>query len=250
MGGDWTALAGKTALITGGGKRLGRAIALRFAREGVHVALHHNTSAGDAGDTVREARRLGVNAWLFQADLREPEAAAELVGRAAGVCGGLDMLVNNASIFGEDTLAEATVGSVEENVRINALSPMFAARAFAAQGRPGAVLNLLDTMTMDYDRRHASYHLSKRMLQTITRMMALEYAPGIRVNAVSPGLVLPPAGKDDTYLESLAHSNPLHRHGSEEGVAEAAVFLMRGGFITGQTIYVDGGRHLRGHVYE
>ena len=157
--------------------------------------------------------------------------------------------MNSASIFPEDTFESLTPEAVHRNVDVNALAPLALARALGAQGRPGAVVNLLDARITDYDHRHLSYHLSKRMLHTLTKIMAVELAPGIRVNAVAPGLVLPPEGKDEEYLASLAHSNLLQAYGSEAGVREAVLFLLRSGFITGQVIYVDGGRNLRGTLY-
>ncbi len=112
------------------------------------------------------------------------------------------------------------------------------------------VVNFLDTMIRDYDKKHVPYHVSKKVLQDLTRMMAVEYAPKLRVNAVAPGLVLPPLGKDESYLERLKHTNPLQSYGSGEQIAHAVVFLLTNEFITGQCIYVDGGRNLRGAMYE
>ena len=93
-------------------------------------------------------------------------------------------------------------------------------------------------------------HLSKRVLHTLTRIMAVEFAPEVRVNAIAPGLILPPPGKDVAYLEGLAHSNPLHKHGGAADVVTAALYLLHAEFVTGQTLFVDGGRHLRGSMYE
>jgi pteridine reductase len=104
----------------------------------------------------------------------------------------------------------------------------------------------LDTRVAGYDRQHVAYHLSKQMLCTLTRMMAVEFAPRIRVNAVAPGLILPPEGKGMDYLEGLKGTNPLNQYGSAEDISAAAVFLIGSAFITGQGIHVDGGRHLKG----
>ena len=123
------------------------------------------------------------------------------------------------------------------------------ARAFGAQGIEGVIVNFLDTRIEDYDRKHAAYHLSKRMLYTLTRMMAIEFAPLVRVNAVAPGLILPPPGKDESYLAQLAHTNPLGRYGDPSHIVEAVLFLVRNDFVTGQVVFVDGGRHLKGKMY-
>ena len=246
---DRIVLAGQTALVTGAGRRLGRAVTLALARAGANVAIHYRASAAEAEATAAEANLLGARTWLFEADLSDPAAAAELVERAATETGGLDILVNNASMFGECAFSDSTAEAVQENVNVNALAPMYAARAFAAQQRPGAIVNMIDALAADYDRKHVPYHLAKRMLLTLTSIMAIEFAPLVRVNAVAPGLVLPPEGRNTEYLESLKHTNPLNRYGSEGGVADAVLYLLRAGFVTGQTLYVDGGRHLRGNVY-
>ena len=110
-------------------------------------------------------------------------------------------------------------------------------------------MNLLDSRITDYDREHAAYHLSKRMLFALTRMLALELAPRTIVNAVAPGLILPPEGKDEDYLRRMAHTVPLNRHGDAGDIEQAVLFLLRCEFVTGQVIFVDGGRHMEGRVY-
>lgn len=246
---DSDSLAGKTALITGAAKRLGRTIALALAQQGVHVVVHFRSSASEAQDTAQALRGCGVRAWTVSADLSDSSAASQLVTRAVDQAGPIDFLINNASIFPSDDLLGFSPDAFHSNMEVNALVPLMAARAFAAQDRQGVIVNLLDSRVTDYDRGHVSYHLSKRTLLAITKMLALELAPQIRVNAVAPGLILPPEGQDEQYLEALASTNPLKRHGEAEDIADAVLFLLRGTFITGQVIFVDGGRHLRGSVY-
>jgi len=249
MTSDIVPLRGKTALITGAAKRLGAATALRLAQEGVHVVLHYSTSLLEAEVVREEAEAQGVRALLVQADLALPGAGTSLFEEALSIAGPIDFLVNNASIFPSGSLADLDADSLAQNHQINALAPLELARALHAQQRAGAIVNLLDTRVNDYDQKHVAYHLSKRTLDGLTRMMAHDFAPQLRVNAVAPGLALPPEGLGIDYLASLAHTNPLQRHGSAEGVVEAIVFLLRSGFVTGQTIFVDGGRHLRGSFY-
>lgn len=242
-------LSGRTALVTGAGKRLGRAIALALAKEGVNIVAHYNTSRAETDSLVDECTRLGRRAHAVCADLSVPAEAEALAARAHDLAGSLDIIVNNASVFPSDTLSTFTVASVEHNMMVNAVAPALIARAFASRAQSGDIINLLDARMDSLDEEHLSYHLSKRMLYTFTRLMALEYAPGVRVNGIAPGLVLPPVGKDQSYLESLRNTNPLESHGDPEDVAAAALFLLRTGFTTGQVIYVDGGRHMRGGVY-
>jgi pteridine reductase len=135
---------------------------------------------------------------------------------------------------------------VNRNTAINAWAPFVLSRAFARQGLEGRIVNLLDTRVAGYDFSHVGYILSKHMLAVLTRMTALEYAPLVTVNAIAPGLILPPPAKDTTYLEALAGSVPLQRHGGAEDIARAMLFLIESPFITGQTVFVDGGAHLKG----
>lgn len=242
-------MKGKTALVTGAAKRLGRTVVLALAENGVNVVLHYGASRAEAEATAKEIRRKRVRAWPIAADLADPDQTCGLVARVVDLAGPLDFLVNNASIFTPSHLTDFTSDDLAANVQVNAVAPLLLARAFAAQKREGAVVNFLDSRIADYDREHAAYHLSKRMLHTLTKMMALEFAPRVRVNAVAPGLILPPPGQDESYLRKYRTTNPLQRIGSSAGVAEAVLFLLRSEFVTGQVIYVDGGRHLKGNVY-
>ena len=242
-------LAGKRALVTGASKRLGRAVSLALAAEGVHVAVHYRNSEAEARQLAAEIIEHGVESWLFQADLRRTDQTDALFSSAQNEAGSIDILVNNAAIFPSDTLNSVNETSIESNIRINAVAPVLLSKRFTEQNREGAILHFLDARVLDYDKEHVSYHLSKRMLYSLTRIMAIEYAPRVRVNAVAPGLVLPPEGKDEGYLRELAHTNPLGAHGTAKDVTDAALFLIKSRFITGQVIFVDGGRHLKGSVY-
>lgn len=241
--------AGQRVLVTGGAKRLGRATAAAFARAGAAVVVHYNQSAKEAEAFVAELRQQGVDVATIHADLADIAAAEALMGEVVRGHGPVDVLVNNAAIFPADKLADVSWSSFEINARVNAMAPFVLARAFAAQNRPGVIINFLDARLRDYDAEHVSYHLSKRLLHTFTQLMAVEFAPQVRVNAVAPGLVLPPEGKDESYLERLKDTNPLQRYGAAEDVADAAIYLAGAEFVTGQTIYIDGGRHMRGGLY-
>lgn len=245
-----TSLAGKTALITGAAKRLGKALALTLAREGVHVVVHFNHSEQEASDVCDEVRHMGVSAWPLQADLSDPDQTRRLFDHAMAQAGPIDILINNASVFNKETVWETSAQSLEANLRVHATAPLILARALAKQDRSGSIVNMLDTRVTVYDHKHVSYHISKRALLTLTRILAMELAPAIAVNAVAPGLILPPPGEDEGYLKRLAHCNPLNRYGDSEQVADAVLFLLRSRFITGQVIYVDGGYHMKGHMYD
>lgn len=241
--------AGKKALVTGGSKRIGRAIALGLARCGADVVVHHRSSGAEAESTADAVREHGVAAWVLQADLADAGAVDRLAGEALRVTGGLDILVNSASTFEESGLREFGADELAMNLQVNAMAGLQLGRALAAQGRSGAILNLLDARMTEYDARHAAYHVSKRAFHTLTRMMALEFAPAVRVNGLAPGLVLSPPGKDEAFLMRYAVRNPLQRVGGLADLVESALFLLRTDFITGQTLFYDGGYHLKGDTY-
>ena len=223
---------------------------MALARQGVNVVVHYHQSEQAAADVCDELQKLGVSAWPIQADLADSSQTETLFVEAVQRAGAVDVLVNNASVYNQETLWEVDESSLWQNLQIHAVAPLTLARALARQNRAAHIVNLLDTRVTVYDRRHVSYHLSKRVLLTLTRMLALELAPQIAVNAIAPGLILPPAGEDESYLEKLAHCNPLNRYGGPEDIAEALLFLLRSRFITGQVIYVDGGYHMKGHMYD
>ena len=242
-------LAGKTAFVTGAAKRIGAGIASGLAKSGVHLILHYHESSEEVASLGARLSQDGTKIWTVQGDFEDPSTGENLWEQALSANGPIDFLVNNASVYPEGRLQGTSLEELYANININALSPFVLGRLFAAQDNVGGMVNLLDTMITDYDRRHFAYHVSKRMLLSLTSMMALEFAPKVRVNAVAPGLVLPPEGEDESYLERLSSSNPLARYGEVADVAQAVRFLLRSPFITGQIIYVDGGRHLKGKVY-
>ncbi|MCF7975041.1 MAG: SDR family oxidoreductase [Phycisphaerae bacterium] len=247
-----TQLNHKTALVTGAAKRLGRAMALALAEQGVQVVVHYHTSEQEARAVQADIEQAGGHAVLCQADLSDTGQADALVGRAVALAGRpLDILINNASIFDEQVLLETTSEALALNMQVHAYTPLTLSRAFAAQDRLvcGQIINMLDSRVQDYDKLHVPYHLSKRSLMALTRMLAMDLAPRVAVNAVAPGLILAPAGHGQEYLENLAHTNPLNRYGAPQDIVEAMLFLVQSEFITGQVIYVDGGRHMKGHMY-
>jgi pteridine reductase len=241
--------ANRTVLITGAAKRIGRAVALRAAGAGMNVVVHYHSSRREAEGLAGEIEGMGRRAYLATADLSDPGGAERMMRDALGEAGRIDALVNSASIFRKSGLLDFTLGELEEEIRVNAFSPLVLSRVFAASAERGCIVNLLDSRINSFDAAHVAYHLSKRMLYSLTRMLAMALSPDIRVNGVAPGLILPPPGEPESYLESHKRENPLVTHGSPEGVADAVQFLLENRFVTGQIIYVDGGRHLKTSVY-
>ncbi len=236
-------------LITGAARRLGAAMALELGRRGWDVVLHYRSSAEAAEALADQLRALGRRAWTIPSDLADPAACEELVPRALELTGSLNALINNASIFPRSTLLEFEPTDLIESVQIHGIAPSLLARAFARCPEARQILNITDSKTTGPDDEHFAYHLSKRMLASLTSLMARQLAPAIAVNAIAPGAMLPAEGDDATYFASLAESIPLQKTGSPEDVARAAAFLLESEFITGQVLYIDGGRHLEGCLY-
>jgi pteridine reductase len=227
-------LYGKRALVTGGAVRIGAAITKALQAKGVEVVVHYRNSKAEA-----EA----LSPYTVQSNLESPEACSRLIEQA----GKLDILVNNASIFTKDTLESSTPERVQREFQVNLFAPMELCRTFAAQAGEGAIINLLDRRIRCHDTTCVPYSLSKKGLEELTRLAALEYAPRIRVNAVAPGPVLPPPGSAAENARELAGFIPLDELPTPEEIAGAAVYLLKAGSVTGQIIYVDGGQHLLGN---
>ncbi len=236
-----------TALVTGGAVRIGRALALSLARDGLDVVVHfcHNRAA--AGETARMIRDLGRQAWTLHGALEGPEAAASVFAAALAQAGRIDVLVNNAARFTHGTLAGTTAADFESTWRVNALAPILLTGAFADHIRSrgskttGVVINLLDQRIVSLSPGNLAYTLSKRTLADFTRAAAAELAPRIRVNAIAPGPVLPPPAGSP---RESAGTIPLGRRPTPQDIAEAAHYLLHAASVTGQILFIDGGQHL------
>jgi len=237
-------LAGRTALVTGGAKRVGKAIAVGLAKQGVNIIVHYGKSEHEAKELRDEIVALGQKSWVVGADLSNPESCNQLIARAYRLSGEIDILVNNASIFSANDVNDVRLEDIEANMLINAWAPFLLTRYFSEKADRGRIVNILDTRVAGYDFNHFAYYLSKRMLEVLTRSMALKLAPNITVNGIAPGLILPPEGKDYAYLEQKKDTVPLKKVGSLSDIVETVIFLLRSDYVTGQIVYVDGGKHL------
>ncbi|MBI1388416.1 MAG: SDR family oxidoreductase [bacterium] len=234
-----------TALITGGARRIGREIALTLARAGWNIALHYHHSREDAEDAAREMEAIGMKCELFQADLGRLDEALAMVERVFERMPGCRALINNASIFERAALLETSEDLFDRHFTLNFKTPFFLTRDFARRCREGEVVNLLDTKITQKHSNYFAYTLTKKALFEFTRMAAKELAPGVRVNGVCPGLILPPPGEGDAYMERMQIRVPLRRKGDPADIARAVLFLLQNDFITGEWIFIDGGEHLK-----
>ena len=237
----------KTALVTGAGIRVGRAIALDLARHGWQIAVHYNRSRAPAEEVVDEIRAHGGRAVALRADLSHEKEASRLVPRAAEALGPLTCLVNNAARFETDTVNSATWESWDTHMKVNLRAPFVLIQAFAAQlpdGAAGNVINLIDQRVWNLTPDFTSYTVSKAGLWTLTRTLALALAPRIRVNAIGPGPTLPSRRQTQAQFDAQCVQTPLGRSTTPEEITDAVRFILGAPALTGQMIALDGGQHL------
>ena len=244
-GGGLHACPRKAALVTGAGKRIGRAIALTLARAGFDVAVHYGGSAKAAREVVGEIESLGRRAVALQADLADETAVRGLVPAASAALGPLSVLVNNASVFDDDRVGGLTRASWDRHLDTNLRAPIVLAEAFASQAPAGsAIVNLLDQRVLKPDPRFFSYALSRNGLWWATRTLAQALAPGIRVNGVGPGPTLQSIHQSEADFAAEAAAVPLKAAATPQMIADAVLWLIDAPMVTGQMIAVDGGQHL------
>jgi NAD(P)-dependent dehydrogenase (short-subunit alcohol dehydrogenase family) len=238
------------ALVTGAGRRVGRALALALAAAGLDIAVHYRGSADDAEQVAAQIRDLGRGAAAIAADLTKPSEAARLVARAADAIGPLRLLVNNASLFEADRFGALDLALWDRHFETNLRAPVLLAQAFAAQV-PAAledgeamILNILDQRVLHPNPQFFSYTLSKSALFTATRTLAQALAPRIRVNAVGPGPTLASIHQDASTFAAEAQATPLARPVAPQDICAAALYLLGARSVTGQTLAVDAGQHL------
>lgn len=239
----------KWALVTGGAQRLGRGVALELARNGWGVAIHYRRSADDARAVATEAAAAGGKAVIVQADLDDAGERGALVGEATHAAGAsLSALVNCAAIFEHDTIDTLTLDALQKHIATNTFTPALLAREFAEalpEDRRGCVVNFLDFKLASPYPDHFSYTLSKYALAGATELLARALAPRVRVNAVAPGYVLAAPGQAEADWRRLHDDTPLNYRPTPEDIAHAVRFLIENAAVTGQTVYVDGGRRFR-----
>lgn len=235
----------KAALVTGGAKRLGRAIARKLAEAGLNIALHYHTSASEAAETAHLLRELGAEVTLHQADLSLVAEAERLVDEAAAAWGRLDVLVNNASVFIRTPLGSVTEAQWDVVLNTNLKGPFFCAQragTLMQAAGSGVIVNLIDTGIYIAWAGYVPYLISKAGLEQLTYGLAKALAPQVRVNGVAPGPVLPQAEDGPPEQAQAARRTLLGRLGGPEAVAEAVLYLVQAEFVTGVVLPVDGGQ--------
>jgi pteridine reductase len=240
-------LAGRVALVTGAGRRIGKALALALADESMRVAVHYNTAREGAEDAVRQITDRGAEAEVFDADLQDPAAPADLVDRVQQRFGGLDVVINSAAIMERTPVGEVTAEMWDKIFAVNLRAPFLISQAAAPCLREarGAIVNIADLAAFENWPGYVPHAISKAGIVKMTQTLARVLAPDVRVNAIAPGAVLLPDEWDESAGERLADTTPLARLGDPEDVVYAMLYLLRAGYVTGETLIVDGGRHIR-----
>ena len=241
----------RTVLVTGAGRRLGRAVALACAQAGWRVAVHYLRSRQDAIDTVAACAQWAGGGSVFEADLADEAAARALLPRVAAELGRVDAVVNSAALFEHDDAASFGYAAMERHWRVNTGAPALLAQALATHLRArgagpasGCVVNLLDQKLVNPNPDFLSYTLSKAALQTATALLAQALAPAVRVVGIAPGLTLSSELMSEARFAELHRLSPLGRSSTSEDVAGAVAFALGNRSITGATLLVDGGQHL------
>jgi pteridine reductase len=241
-------LQGKVALVTGAGRRLGRAMASALADRGMAVAIHYHGSVEGATSLRDEIVRAGGQAACFEADLVDPHGARVLPGQVVERFGRLDVLVNSAAIMQRLRLEDTTPEQWNAILDLNLRSVFFCCQGAASALRAvnGKVINLADLAGLEPWTGFAAHSISKAGVVMLTKVLALSLAPDVTVNAIAPGAVLVPEDYPEEERDRLARSTPLRRLGDPSDVISALLYLLEGGdFVTGQVLVVDGGRFVR-----
>jgi NAD(P)-dependent dehydrogenase (short-subunit alcohol dehydrogenase family) len=242
-------LPGRTALVTGGAVRVGRAMASALAAEGMRRVVHYGRSAAEAEELVRAVRAAGGEAVAIGADLASQAEVERLAAEAEDAFGGVDVLVNNASVFPAERIDAVDEALWDATMAVNLKAPFFLTQRLGAAMRrrgEGVVVNLCDLAGLQAWEGYAAHSISKAALVQLTRVASLSFAPEVRVVGIAPGAVLPPEDFPAAEVERLARRTPLQRNGSPADVVQALLYLLRADFVTGQVLVVDGGRMVKG----
>jgi pteridine reductase len=238
-------LTGKTILITGAARRIGHSAALAVAKAGGNVIIHYGSAQAAAYETKQAVEGLGVKAWTIQADLEDPQAAAELIEQAWNFSP-LFGLINNAAVFEALTWQNTTYPDWQRHLQINLTAPFLLSQSFARRldsSQRGRIINMNDWRALRPGADHFPYTISKAALSALTRSLAQALAPNITVNELALGAILPPS--DGAEPAGLLKNIPAGRWASLDEVGQAIIFLLDGpDYMTGETLHLDGGRHL------
>jgi pteridine reductase len=236
----------KTALITGSSKRVGKAIAEHLAAKGWNIVIHFNTSQEEAMELEENLRQNYINQKFFRVktDLEKEAEVLKLIPFIVAEIGPFELLINNASVFDRGYLKKTSPELFNNQMNVNFKAPYFLMRDFADHCKKGNIINLVDTRITTNKSNFAVYSLSKKALWEATKMAALEFAPEIRVNAIAPGVSIPPEGKDEDYIWNLARHIPVKEPVGLQPIIQSVDYILENVHLTGQLLFADGGENL------
>lgn len=241
-----------SALVTGGAIRMGKAIAIDLAKKGYNIALHYNQSHKDAETTRLEIKNFNVKCEVFQFDLRSLNGFESFFESVIKCFPDLNLLVNSASSYTQAPILETDYNIFDNQFTTNIRAPFFMSKNFALNCRKGNIINIIDNKVSFNQYAYAAYLLTKKSLLEFTKMAALEFAPNIRVNAVSPGVTLPLPSRSKEYIEWRKKGIPLNKKGETFHITKTIHFILENDFVTGQNFIIDGGEGIAniGRYYE
>ncbi|BBE17884.1 FolM Alternative dihydrofolate reductase 1 [Aquipluma nitroreducens] len=236
----------KTALITGAARRIGKAMAQHLASQGWNIAIHYNRSELEARQFCDELVGAYPNQQfeIFKANLNLPNEVELLIPQVIQKMQVIDLLINNASVFEPAQLGDTTTEFLDRQMNVNFKAPFILMHDFAKSFKSGVIVNFVDTRIVTNQSNFAAYSISKKALWELTKMAALEFGPDIRVNAIAPGLTLPPEEKGEDYLLKLAEKIAMKRPGGLEPILKSLDFILNNDYLTGQLLFCDGGENL------
>jgi len=238
-------LKNKKILITGAAKRIGRILSLLIAREGGEVIIHHNNSIEEAKSLQGEIQELGQTAIIYQADFSDLDSTREFINKVF-VSNEIDIVINNASIFSNLSWESTTIDEWRKHHSVNLETPFLISQSYAKslkEGYKGKIINMLDWRALKPGADHLPYTISKAGLAALTKSLAISLAPGITVNGIALGAILPPI--DGTSVSTITEGLPIPRWAKISELEDTVMFLLAGPeYITGEILHLDGGRHL------
>ncbi|MCP4297739.1 MAG: SDR family oxidoreductase [Proteobacteria bacterium] len=231
------------ALVTAASGRIGGAIALTLAEMGYNIALHYRNAEIEALETQKLIEKTGVDCILIKADFNSIEETENLVPEIVKKFS-LEVLVNNASEFIKSSLSHPGTEILDRCLNVHLKAPYLLMKSLTEKSNKGLIINILDTKVSQNKTEYFDYLLTKKMLLSLTEMAAFHLAPDFRVNAIAPGLILAPRGENNDYIEKLSKSIPAGQIGEIEQICQSISFFVKNEFVTGQTIFVDGGENI------
>lgn len=230
-----------TAIITGGAVRIGRALAFHLADKGYQIALHYHRSVKDAEETLDRAREKGVRCEGYPCDLRDLEAVENLIGRVTADFSDVELLINAAANFIHANVEETTPDILSDSLHVNLMAPFLLMKEYKRRVNRGLIVNFVDERILRRVPAFAAYSVGKIGLSHLTHLAAIEWGETVRVNAIAPGLILPPVGGAPDYLERAAKNIPVRAHGSVADILRGLDYLLESPFVNGETLFIDGG---------